>query len=200
MRKGSIFTAIGLLLIAAALCITAYNIFDSNRAAKVANEMLEKLEIAAPIEEIDKTQIPAYQLNPKMEMPVETVDGYEYIGILKIPTLQLELPIMSEWSYANLKVSACRYAGSVYLDNMVLAAHNYQRHFGMLADVSAGAEVKFVDITGNEFTYEVIEVETLNPTAIEEMVRSEHDLTLFTCTIGGRSRVTVRCDRISPEW
>ena len=32
-------------------------------------------------------------------------------------------------------------------------------------------------------------------TAVEEMTAGEYDLTLFTCTYGGQSRVTVRCDR-----
>lgn len=46
---------------------------------------------------------------------------------------------------------------------------------------------------GNIFAYKVIEVETLQPTAIEEMTIGGWDLTLFTCTVGGASRVTVRC-------
>ena len=47
---------------------------------------------------------------------------------------------------------------------------------------------------GNVFRYEVVELETLMPTAIEEMTSGDWDLTLFTCTIGGGSRVTVRCE------
>ena len=43
------------------------------------------------------------------------------------------------------------------------------------------------------FGYEVIELETLSPFAIEEMTGGNWDLTLFTCTVGGQYRVTVRC-------
>jgi len=42
-------------------------------------------------------------------------------------------------------------------------------------------------------------VETLMPTDIKEMTSGEFDLTLFTCTVGGQYRVTVRCDRVD-EW
>jgi sortase A len=42
----------------------------------------------------------------------------------------------------------------------------------------------------------VAEVETLEPTAVEEMTNSGYALTLFTCTYGGQSRVTVRCDLV----
>ena len=47
----------------------------------------------------------------------------------------------------------------------------------------------------NTALYEVIELETLSPFAIEEMTGGNWDLTLFTCTYGGKSRVTVRCTR-----
>ena len=46
---------------------------------------------------------------------------------------------------------------------------------------------------GNRFIYAVSGTEQLPGTAIEEMKSGDWDLTLFTCTIGGAARVTVRC-------
>ena len=46
---------------------------------------------------------------------------------------------------------------------------------------------------GNRFIYAVSGTEQLPGTAIEEMESGDWDLTLFTCTIGGAARVTVRC-------
>ena len=43
--------------------------------------------------------------------------------------------------------------------------------------------------------YEVSRVEQLERTAIEEMESGDWDLTLFTCTVGGAARVTVRCQQ-----
>ena len=37
----------------------------------------------------------------------------------------------------------------------------------------------------------------LEPTDIEEMLSEEWDLSLFTCTFGGATRITVRCERLS---
>ena len=39
-------------------------------------------------------------------------------------------------------------------------------------------------------------VETLQPTAMEEMCSGNWDLSLFTCTVDEKFRVTVRCERI----
>ena len=205
MRKGKFFTITGLLLITAALCLTAYNIYDNKRAGEVADQMLEQIEIkeshVTPVEEIpvtpvDEIEYADYVLDPNREMPVETVDGHDYIGVIALPDLSRELPVQSECSDANLKTSPCRYTGSVYLDNMVIGAHNYKRHFGPLQRLAIGSDVIFTDIDGNEFRYRVAEIETLQPTAIEAMTESEYALTLFTCTLGGRSRVTVRCEKV----
>lgn len=144
-------------------------------------------------ESLEEAYIPDYILNPEMDMPEEEVDGQEYIGVLKIPVLSLELPIISEWSYPSLRIAPCRYAGSAYLNNMVIAAHNYYSHFGYLKNLSQGDEITFTDMDGNFFRYEVAALETLSPFAIEEMTSGDWDLTLFTCTVGGQYRVTVRC-------
>ena len=203
-RKRNIPILLGLLMIAAALLLTLYNIWDGARAEKSVRQTAGRLEalIPAPPEPQpegtppEEIMYPDYVLNPKMDMPEEEVDGVAYIGSLEIPALELELPVISRWSYPNLKLAPCRYEGSAYLDDLVIAAHNYESHFGRLKELSPGDEVTFTDMTGNVFRYEVAELETLAPTAIQEMTGSGYDLTLFTCTIGGKSRVTVRCDRV----
>ena len=190
----------GVLLIAAALALTAYNAVDAQRAAESAAQALEALEQASPppaeaADEQEPAETPAYVANPDMEMPTVTVEGNDYIGRVDIPALELSLPVISEWSYPALKIAPCRYTGSAYQDNMIIAAHNYSSHFGRLSQLSAGDAVRFTDVDGNVFSYTVSQIEDLPGTAIEEMQAGDWDLTLFTCTLGGRSRVTVRCTR-----
>lgn len=43
--------------------------------------------------------IPDYVLAPEIEMPTAEVDECGYIGYISIPSLGIELPVMSEWSY-----------------------------------------------------------------------------------------------------
>lgn len=193
-RKGFFLITIGLLLIAAALCLTGYNLWDEKRAAESVESVTEQMKNEIITEE--SAEQPAYILNPDMEMPQKTIDGWDYIGILKIPSLGLELPIISECSYPALKVSPCRYLGSAYKDDFIIAAHNYASHFAGLKELAMGEIVLFTDMDGNEFQYEVVERETLMPTAVKELESGDWDLTLFTCTIGGQYRVVVRCEKI----
>ncbi len=198
---------IGLLLIAAALFLTIYNFMDDNRASRSAHGVMDQLREMRPEKESEEddaasqsaageVEVPDYVLNPKMEMPVKVIDGQEYIAVLKIPAFDLELPVLSQWSYPNLRIAPCRYQGSAYTDDLVIAAHNYTSHFGNLKNLQEGDTVILTDMDDNVFTYKVALRETLMPTAVEEMSSGDWDLTLFTCTLGGSYRVTVRCERV----
>ena len=201
---GKIFTITGLLLFAAALALFAYNLWDGYRAEQSREKLLEEYRdknqnISDEGEQAEESdgQIPDYQLNPEMEMPeitLEDLDGAACIGVLEIPKIDLKLPVLSEWSYPLLKKAPCRYSGSAYLDNLVIAAHNYRTHFGKLKELETGDEVIFTDAAGNRFEYKVAVVEALTPQSVEDMTSGEWALSLFTCTLDGKNRVTVRCD------
>lgn len=123
----------GLLLIAAALILQVYNLWDQYRADRVAAEQLAALNLV-----MEQRQTPDMVIDPDMEMPVVTVNGYDYVGTLEIPCIGISLPVMSEWSYPRLKVAPCRYQGSIYRGDMIIAAHNFKRHFGLLKNVPLG--------------------------------------------------------------
>ncbi|MGN1333959.1 MAG: sortase [Anaerovoracaceae bacterium] len=196
LKKGSIFIIIGLLLLVAALLLTCFNLYDQFRGERSVDNIMDKLILNNGGHSLLEGEIPDYILNPDMEMPVETIDGRDFIGTLEIPSLNLNLPIISKWSYDNLRIAPCRYDGSAYKNDMILAAHNYPSHFGNLKYLKEGEHVIFTDADGNKFIYMAVVRETLRPTAVDEMLSKDEedwDLTLFTCTVGGRSRVVVRC-------
>lgn len=143
--------------------------------------MLEELKAAEPAERGADTL---------------TLGGAEWLGWLSIPSLELELPVQAEWSYLALKTSPCRYAGTPEA-GLVIAAHNYEQHFARLNLLTAGDTVEFTDVSGTAHRYTVMQVETLAPTAVEEMTGGDWNLTLFTCTYSGQARVTVRCVKMA---
>lgn len=202
-KGGAIFIAGGLLLLAAALFLTGYNLYDEYRAGAVADHVLETLQQQIPeipsngTQTPEQAELPDYIVNPDMEMPTEEIEGNDYIGVLEIPSLEISLPVMSSWSYPKLKLAPCRYSGSAYTGNLVIAAHNYRTHFGPIKNLTVGAQVTFTDVKGRCFSYEVAVVEVLESTAIQDMTSEEWDLTLFTCTPGGQARVAVRCLKTS---
>lgn len=201
---------LGVLLILAAGVFSFYNYRQASAAAARSHEVLMEMELllpdptevpAAPTMEVSVTvpalppeiePVPDYVLYPDMEMPRLEIDGHDYIGVLEIPSLELSLPVMSDWDYDKLKIAPCRYSGSAYKNSLVIAAHNYAQHFGQLSSLSYGDEITFTDLDGNLFRYEVLEIETLQPHAIDYMEDYNPGLSLFTCTIGGEKRLTIR--------
>ena len=214
-KSGSLLIAIGMLMLLAAAILTSLNFIEDGQAGEAAGNALEQLLLAerdardaarrASSETSDEpaadsggiTLDPVY-LNdntstPEGEMPVIDIDGYGYIGVLQIPSLDLTLPVISDWSYPALQIAPCRYEGSAYDGGLVIAGHNFDSHFGNLSRLEPGDEIRFIDLSGHTFTYAVAETEVLDATAIDQMVNGGWDLTLFTCTLSGETRFTVRC-------
>ena len=131
-----------------------------------------------------------------VEMPQTTLNGYALVGILQVPAVGLELPILDSWNYDLLKISPCRYSGTAAGGNLILLAHNYDRHFGPFKQLVPGDTVTFLSVDGTRYQYAVTATEILQKTELERLTSSGHDLTLFTCTKGGYSRVVVRCDKL----
>lgn len=197
--KANIFTRIGKLCFVCALLLYVFNIYDSFMQDQSQKQILAQYKQEnTHQQDTSLVQIPDYQLNPEMDMPEVQLPGLEEagcIGILEIPSIDLKLPVLSTWSYALLKKAPCRYTGSVYLDNMVIAAHNSKAHFKKLSQLEKGDIITFTDAVGNVFSYEVAGIEILQPEEVDDMTSGQWPLTLFTCTYGGASRVTVRCEK-----
>ena len=187
MKKisGFIYIILGAAMIFSAAYIVRNNFNESAVAGAASDELLNGV-----IEQIPNTVLD----QESGDMPVVDVDGRSFIGTVGVPSLNLLLPIQSEWSNDNAKVSVCRYLGSAYENNLIIAGHNYVEHFGNLKELSTGDEVVVTDMNGKSFYYQVVNIETLGAYDVDEMEAGEWDLTLFTCTIGGQNRVTVRCE------
>lgn len=189
----------------AAVLLLVYNLWDGHRAreseeailAEYLQENKKASESPDASDKEDKQNIPDYILNQDMDMPeytLKSLGDVACIGILEIPALDLELPVISSWSYSSLRLAPCRYSGSAYKGDLVIAAHNYQSHFGGLRTLPEGSEVFFTDAVGNRFSYYVAVTEALTPWSVDNMTSGEWPLTLFTCTLDSQNRVTVRCE------
>lgn len=196
----------GAVLMLAALSLFLYNRAEDAQAGRNAENLLAGVQSAMEEREMRNTspaEAEAVSLSEMKEsdelldpeLPAVELDGYAYVGVIAIPNLELELPVMSEWDYERLRIAPCRQFGSSRTDDLVIAAHNYQSHFGNLFQLETGDTVTFTDMDGIENTYAVTSVETLGPTEVEAVQNSGHDLVLYTCTPGGATRVTVFCDR-----
>lgn len=199
---------LGSALVLAAVCLYVYDRLEDARAgaqAASAVSQLRQSQSIAAVSEAERPEDSAESLPTEdaesepesasaSETPASSIER-EYLGVLTIPALGLELPVQTEWSKANLKVSPCRQCGSAAGGDLVIAAHNYKSHFGRLSSLSEGDEVRFTSQDGAEAVYTVERIAQISPEEPEALREGGCPLVLYTCTPGGKARVVVYCQR-----
>jgi len=192
-----ILIAVGIILVLGALFLFLKNEYDSSQAGKIQDESMTVLrqKIESGVEPSNAASQNGDETSS--DIPSIEINGEKYMGYLYFPSLSKEFSVMSSWSYPKLKKSVCRYYGSVYTNDLVIAGHNYRKHFGQLKKLNVGDKVYFISSNGVSYEYEVGEIEIVSPTDISRMIESQYDLTLFTCTYGGQDRYTVRCKKVN---
>ena len=185
-KSGVILISLGAVLILAALLLFLHNRSEDRRAGQEAESLLEDARSA-----ISANAAP----EEPQEEPVEEIT-YDYAGVIAIPDLSLELPVIDQWNYDRLKAAPCRQSGAAPDGDLVIAAHNYKSHFGYLDRLPPGASVIVTDMEGTVYRYAVEEIRRLEPEDAEDVssvFSSEYPLVLYTCTPGGKARVAVFC-------
>lgn len=190
MNKFSKYLIIlGILCILLSITLYIKNKYQELDTGKKSKEILDIIETKINVS--DKEEIKS-----NTEDLVLNISGYDYIGVISIPSLNIKLPIMRETDYDRLAISPCKYYGNITTNDLVLCAHDYINQFGKISNLKEDDIVIITDVLGNNYVYKVVLTEELNPTDITNMIDSPFDLTLYTCSYGALKRITVRCNRI----
>lgn len=188
-KFGKYLIILGILCILLSVILFIKNKYQELDTGKKSKEILDIIETKINVS--DKVEI-----KNNTEDLVLNISGYDYIGVISIPSLNIKLPIMNETDYDRLAISPCKYYGNITTNDLVLCAHDYVNQFGKISNLKEKDIVIITDVLGNDYVYEVVLTEELNPTDITNMIDSSFDLTLYTCSYGALKRITVRCNRI----
>ena len=135
-------------------------------------------------------------------------DGVKYTteAILKIPKINIEYPVLSATSDALLFVSLNKYWGPEpnEIGNYCIVGHYYEngKMFGKLHKLKNGDTAELTDLTGNTITYQVYDKKVVEPTdtsctsQLTARNMQKRELTLITCTNGGKQRLVVKLREI----
>ena len=128
-------------------------------------------------------------------------DGVKYTteAILKIPKINIEYPVLSATSDALLFVSLNKYWGPEpnEVGNYCIVGHYYEngKMFGKLHKLKNGDKAELTDLSGNTLTYQVYNKYVVEPTdtsCTSQLTNGRRELTLITCTNGGKQRLVVK--------
>lgn len=185
-NRGSVLMIIGAVLIIAALSFVVYNRISDSGASKECQEALEQLMDTVP--EVRENALGNFH-TVDGNMPTAEISGKDYCGVLEIPALDVKLPILAKGGDGL----PGRYTGSAYTKDLILFGKNSTSLFGRIDLLKAGAEIKFMDVDGNLFTYRALDMEILRKSDEDALYKGEWDLTIFTANWSGNKLKTIRC-------
>lgn len=130
-------------------------------------------------------------------------EGYQVIGNIIIPKIDIEYPILVESTEDSLEKSISRVGnGKVNeIGNLTLSGHNYidGTMFGKLDQLEIDDQIKILDLHGQEVTYRIFDIYVTDPNNVSVLNAIESDkreVTLITCTNGNRNRLIIKAREI----
>lgn len=129
--------------------------------------------------------------------------GFDVIGIVKIPKIGLEYPILSVNTTNSMKISIGRYWGGNVNDygNLSIAGHNNKSGtmFGKTKYLEIGDIVELTDLTNTTIQYQIYDKFITDPndvTILETKDNTIREVTLITCTNGNKQRLILKAKEI----
>ncbi len=127
---------------------------------------------------------------------------YETIGIVRIPKINVNYPILAQTTNVELmKVAPYKFWGANpnEVGNLCIIGHNYRRKGVFFSDVpslAVGDIVEIQDLSQRTIQYEVYDIHTVDPndrSDTTQYTNGKKEVTLITCTDDAKQRVIVKC-------
>lgn len=174
-KLGILLMVIGLTIICYTLCIK----FDSQKKQQRMIDAFVNLQVDLEGE--------AETVNKEKAVETKTEDTKNITGILKLPKIDLEVPIIEGIKPQNLKYAVGHFTETAAIGekgNCAIAGHRsytYNEYFNRLIEMEVGDEI-IVKTKKAEFVYIVYEKKIVEPTEISVLDSTDDTtITLVTC-------------------
>lgn len=138
-----------------------------------------------------------------------TMNGYDVIGIIKIPKIGIEYPILDvntlnpDDTKEPMKYGIVKYWGGKVNDygNLSVAGHNYYNGtmFGKIKKLEIGDIVELTDLYNKKISYSIYDKLIINPNDVTVLAckdKTIREVTLITCTNGNYNRLVLKAKEI----
>jgi len=187
MRR--IYNILLVILIIAAIMIGANIVYTYRKDKRTENEIIEA------VSDIEDN----IQNNESTAPENVTYKGYDVVGIIEIPKIEIKYLILSNTTEETMSVSVTKFWGPEIneIGNFSIAGHNNWNGtmFGKVKRLEKGDIIKLSDLKGNTVEYEVFDKYPVDPNDIscaESVEPGTREVTLITCTNGHKQRQIVK--------
>ena len=206
MKKNSlelkIYKAIFYMLLIAAVVVIGIIIYKYGSNQKNEKESQEAVAAFSNIDFSKNEEESGSQIQLEYK-------GYKVIGIVKIPKISIEYPILEigdidpENAKKPMKLSIIKYWGENANDygNLSIAGHNNKdgTMFGKTKKLQKGDIVELTDLKGQTIQYSIYDIFVTDPNDVsillpkDELIR---EVTLITCTNGNKQRLILKAKEV----
>ncbi len=185
------------ILIIMAIVVTGVIIYNyivseqnDNKLAEVVTEIEEQFSNNASTNSIEPAKV---QYN-----------GYDVVGIIEIPSINIKYPIINKTNDTTMKYSITKFSGGEInsIGNFTVAGHNNLNGtmFGKVKRLKVGDQIKMTDLYNNTVTYEIFDIYSVDPndvSCLNAVDENTKEITLITCTNGHLKRLITKAREIA---
>ena len=193
MKKITVYKTILVMLVITALVLATFIIKKYIEGNKIESN------IQSVLQEIKKEK----QSNPNQIDVIKEIDeeieGYKVVGIINIPKINIEYPILEKTNKESLKLSITKFWGEKINQkgNVVLAGHNNlnNKMFGKIDRLENGDIIELTDSQMVTVKYQVFDKYVIDPNDIDcifPIDENTREITLITCTNRDKNRLVVK--------
>ena len=193
--KAKIYKIIFCILIISIILVIGLILIKNIESNENEKKNQEVVEVFSSVDNTQKQQL--------------TMDGYKVIGIIKIPAIDLEYPILEmdvsnpEEAKEPMRLAIIKYWGGDVngYGNLSLAGHNNYNGtmFGKTKNLKIGDIVELTDLNNQTVQYQIYDIFKTDPndvTILETKDETIREVTLITCTNGNRERLILKAKEI----
>ena len=187
-RKFPLALLLGITLVAISVLLIIGNQIRTQVSSAEAKKVVERMDELLP----ERTAgVPGTYPNPNM--PVLEINGADYVALIEIPSLNIELPVADAWNSKKLYKAPARFYGSCYDNSLVIGGEDNAKQFSFCDKIDDGTIITVTDMTGTQFSYTVSRVDRSQSAESNWLISSDYDLTLFCRDTYSMEYIAVRC-------
>lgn len=163
------------------------NHINENNVKEVVSDVRTQIEINSAKKDSEKKQVKAQY------------HGYNVVGIISIPKIEIEYPILDVTNEKSMKISITKFWGNNVNDigNFTMAGHNNidDTMFGATDKLKVGDKIEMTDLSGKTIEYEIFSQYIIDPddvTCVNSVDPEAREITLITCKNGRSNRLITK--------
>lgn len=167
-------------------------------AFKRINNQIKEKELINTVADI-KVKLEEIKESENDEKTITKYKGYDIVGIIEIPKINIEYPIINQTSDETMVLSITKFWGNNVNDigNFTMAGHNYfdGTMFSNTNKLNIEDTIKMTDLDGKTIEYKVFDKYIIDPNdvkCVQSVKENTREITLITCINGRNNRLVVK--------